>query len=84
MAKRKKKKPELTLKTPIMDVDPDGSLRARYAAFGEQAKKWDDGVLQICLEDLERRFQDGKESGDDHYMRQQLVRHHLIRMVLEA
>lgn len=84
MAKRKKKPVELSLETPITSVDPDGALRARYAAFGEQAKKWDDATLQICLDDLERRFHDGKESGDDHYMRQQLVRHHLVRAVMEA
>lgn len=84
MAKRKKKQAELTLDTPITEVDPDGSLRALYAAFGKQANKWDDEVLKLCLDDLERRFRDGKESGDDHYMRQQLVRHHLVRAVMEA
>lgn len=73
---------ELTTHTDIETVDPGGELRHRFAAFGVQAKKWEDDVLGLCLKDIEQRVRDGQESEHDGYVREQLVKHHLVRSAM--
>lgn len=64
--------------TPIDTLDPGEQLRKRFAAFGVQAKKWDDPLIAICIEDVDRRIQDGLESENEAYVREQLVKRHLL------
>ena len=73
---------ELNETSYIETVDPGGELRNRFVAFGTQAKKWDDSILELCLKDIDQRISDGKESGHESYVREQLVKRHLIDVAM--
>ena len=69
----------LTEETPIDVLDPGEQLRKRFSAFGVQAKKWDDPLIALCIEDVDRRLADGRESENEPYIREQLVKRHLLQ-----
>lgn len=64
--------------TPIDTLDPGEQLRKKFSAFGVQAKKWDPPLLKLCIADTDKRIQDGLESNNEPYVREQLVKRHLL------
>lgn len=73
---------ELTIQTDIETIDPGGELRDRFVAFGVQAMKWNNPILELCLKDIDQRIQDGRDISNEPYVREQLVKRHLIEKAM--
>lgn len=72
----------LTEQTEIDVIDPGERLRRRFSAFGIQARKWDAPLIELCIADVDRRIADGRESDNESYVREQLVKRHLLNEAL--
>lgn len=66
----------------IEELDPRETFRKRFTAFGTQAKRWEPAILRHCIEDVDRRIADGRETQNVSYVREQLVKRFLLNEAL--